>query len=256
MSILQLHQEVNNLYDDVIKIMQQDALQETPGSAFPTGVVAPTSEEIEALMHRAAAVRQSLSANIVPFRLARNRLNGREPSIDGRWLSFHEGIVDRCQQLLREISGEGLSNMPRDDVFGETVRANYLKALTSEANEATGMAAVDAVHSPDFRSVRWFGELYSFTFNESVVVQVLWTAWEQGTPDVSHCTLREAIEELEKSSLPQSRERIGDRAKLKNVFRSKGGKKAWGTLVVAGETRGTYRLAEPKKLTVIPKCTP
>lgn len=51
-----------------------------------------------------------------------------------------------------------------------------------------------ARHSPDFRSVRWFGKTYAFTPAQSVIVRVLWAAWEHGTPKVGAATLLESAD--------------------------------------------------------------
>lgn len=53
---------------------------------------------------------------------------------------------------------------------------------TLDAAPATELGDYD--HSPDFRSVRWFGESYTFTENQALRVKLLWENWERGTPDV------------------------------------------------------------------------
>ena len=84
------------------------------------------------------------------------------------------------------------------------------------------------VHSPDFRSVNWFGEVYSFTETQAAVVRVLWEAWERGTPDIGDRVLRNASG--------------GNADRLADIFRDS---PTWGTLIVEGRTRGTHRLADP-----------
>jgi len=88
----------------------------------------------------------------------------------------------------------------------------------------------DAVHSPDFRSVNWFGEEHTFTPNQAAVIKVLWENWNQGTAEVGDQYLLEAADSS------------GNRLDL--VFR---GHRAWGTMIVGGNTKGTRRLAEPSK---------
>ena len=83
-------------------------------------------------------------------------------------------------------------------------------------------------HSPDFRSVRWFGQSYSFTPNQAACVKMLWEAWERGTPEVGGQTLLDAAD--------ASTERIDV------VFR---GCSAWNTMIVSGNTKGAYQLAKP-----------
>jgi hypothetical protein len=87
-------------------------------------------------------------------------------------------------------------------------------------------------HSPDFRSVRWYGADYVFTPAQAAVVAVLWPAWESGTPDVGVKTIRK------EAGLRGGR--------MAEVFRR--GRKhhlAWKTMIVPGRTNGTYRLQEP-----------
>lgn len=83
-------------------------------------------------------------------------------------------------------------------------------------------------HSPDFRSVRWGGRAYSFTPTQAAVIDVLWRAWESGSPDVGGETL------LEVADCADSR--------LVDIFRRC---PAWGVLIVDGATKGAKRLADP-----------
>jgi hypothetical protein len=80
-------------------------------------------------------------------------------------------------------------------------------------------------HSPDYRSVHWFGCDYTFTPTQAAVIRQLWEAWEDGTPGVGQETLLEGAGST------------GDR--LRDVFR---GSPAWGTLVVA-LGKGLFALA-------------
>lgn len=82
-------------------------------------------------------------------------------------------------------------------------------------------------HSPDFRSVNWFGATYEFTPMEAACVKVLWEAWEQGSPVIGDSTILELAE--------SNAERLG------LVFRDN---QAWGAMIVEGSTKGTHRLAD------------
>ena len=98
------------------------------------------------------------------------------------------------------------------------------------------LAAGEGRHSPDFRSVYWFGTTYGpFTPLQAAVVRILWEAWENQTPDVSSDYLLErAGSDTENRSLSM-------------LFTgSKQGRKAWGTLIAASG-KGIYRLAEPAR---------
>lgn len=86
-----------------------------------------------------------------------------------------------------------------------------------------------ATHSPDFRSVHWFGQDYQFTAFQAAVVAQLWEAWEHGAPDVGgQFLLENAGDDVETKRLDQ-------------VFRDH---PAWKTMIVS-TTRGAYRLEEP-----------
>src|SRR4029077_3051897 len=79
-------------------------------------------------------------------------------------------------------------------------------------------------HSPDFRSVNWFGTKYSFTPMQAVCLKTLWVAWEKGTPDVGDGYVLENA--------------ASDSERLPLVFRNHS---AWGTMIVDGATKGTHR---------------
>ncbi len=85
-------------------------------------------------------------------------------------------------------------------------------------------------HSADFRSVHWFNTDYTFTSSQAAVVGVLWIAWENGTPDVGQETI------LAEAKL--------DTKRLPDLFK---GHRAWGTMIVSGETKGAFRLQKPAK---------
>ena len=54
----------------------------------------------------------------------------------------------------------------------------------SRAGIADGTPAPNAVHSPDFRSVEWFGTSYTFSTSQAACVEVLWENWDRRTPEV------------------------------------------------------------------------
>ena len=51
--------------------------------------------------------------------------------------------------------------------------------------------ALTANHSPDFRTINWYGTPYKLTATQAAVVRVLWEARDNGTPDVGQHTLLE-----------------------------------------------------------------
>jgi hypothetical protein len=83
-------------------------------------------------------------------------------------------------------------------------------------------------HSPDFRSVIWYGTPYTFTALQAACVKILWQAWENRTPEVGD------------AAILQSAESSSDR--LSWLFRDHS---AWDSMIVPGSTKGTHRLADP-----------
>ena len=84
-------------------------------------------------------------------------------------------------------------------------------------------------HSVDFRSIIWDGKPYEFTGPQAAAVKILWEHWERGTQAVGGGTICRAIESAQ--------------IRLDLVFRSN---RAWGTVIVPGDTKGTYRLNAPR----------
>lgn len=106
--------------------------------------------------------------------------------------------------------------------LADTIVAKDAKAEKTE---------VTTLHSPDFRSVIWYGVEYTFTRHQAVCVEFLWAQWEQGTPECDGLTVIERV--------PQAR--------FVDVFKAKGASHpALGAMIVIGSTKGAWRLAEPK----------
>jgi len=84
-----------------------------------------------------------------------------------------------------------------------------------------------AHHSSDFSTVLWNGVTYTFTPTQAAIVQLLWQALAEGTPEVHANTLLAHAESDIASGC------IGP------LFRRN---PAWKTLIVHGERRGAYRL--------------
>ena len=81
-------------------------------------------------------------------------------------------------------------------------------------------------HSIDFACVHWEGTHYSFTATQARIVRVLWGAWEERVPEVRQETLLESVG-----------------SESRNVADLFKGHLAWGTLIVAGDSKGSFRLA-------------
>ena len=82
-----------------------------------------------------------------------------------------------------------------------------------------------ARHSPDFRSVNWYGENYDFTAKQAACVRLLWGAWEQGTPVLSEAYIVEQVGCCE----------------LRSLFKRS---PAWGTMIVPAG-KGKFQLRAP-----------
>jgi hypothetical protein len=84
-----------------------------------------------------------------------------------------------------------------------------------------------ARHSPGFSSVLWNGVEHAFTPMQAIIVEVLWRALANDTPDVhASLLLAHAESNLKKNRLDPL------------FFRHP----AWKTMIVRGKRRGTYRL--------------
>jgi hypothetical protein len=87
-----------------------------------------------------------------------------------------------------------------------------------------------ATHSPDFASVNWFGTPHTFTKNQRKIVCELWSASEAGSADVGADYLLVAAD-------------VAKGTKMSVVFRDN---PAWGTMIVNGSQKDTYRLKTPQ----------
>lgn len=150
-----------------------------------------------------------------------------------RWQDTFDSLKD-YREFLTQKPQVSLLNLP--DTTELINMAVVPLRLMSESKLAQNLLVTPkgaAVHSPDFRSVRWHGTEYSFTGNQAACVKVLWDAWQNGASDVGDEMLLNAVDA---ASPPRS---------LRDVFRDH---PAWGTMIVAGGSKGSHRLAEPKSL--------
>jgi len=119
------------------------------------------------------------------------------------------------------LKGEG----PTIRYYMPTQEGLHRVGLSAERN--TGVAR----HSPDFRSVHWYGTDYSFTAAQASIIALLWKAWETSTPDVGSVTLLKAAGRDEES-------------RLVDIFRDHS---SWGSMIVPGQTKASRCLVEPRK---------
>jgi hypothetical protein len=85
-------------------------------------------------------------------------------------------------------------------------------------------------HGPDFCTIRWNGQRYTFTATQRAIVRQLWAAWESGNSDMGQEALLAGAESESDS--------------IADLFRGK--HPAWGVVIIQGDLKGTYRLAEPE----------
>jgi hypothetical protein len=137
-------------------------------------------------------------------------------------------LAARLERITRPASGNEF-----DHAVDWAARELAVENDTADATRAESAKQTETAHSEDFRSVRWFGETYSFTAKQAPVVRLLWEHWAKGTPDVGDETLLLAVDH----EWPP--------ASIRHLFR---GHPAWKTLIIAGANRGTHRLADPKKI--------
>jgi hypothetical protein len=114
-------------------------------------------------------------------------------------------------------------------------KKNLIPSSGEKAGEISPETAIaenlkTAKHSVDFRSVFWFGDEYSFTGNQAAAVKILWENWKNGTPDVSGEYIATEIS--------------SDSKRARDIFKEH---PALGSMICQGQTKGTYRLTEPKK---------
>lgn len=149
-----------------------------------------------------------------------------------------------------EPSSENTEAAPVDEVDGEDLRAPAGPALAAvlaawpslESGEAAPTDGDDrpCTHGPDFRSVCWCGEPFEFTALQAAGVDILWRAWEKRSPSVSESYIFERI-------APET-----GNARLRALF-GKGTHPAWGTMIVHGLTKGTFRLSDPPEIDSPPR---
>lgn len=147
-----------------------------------------------------------------------------------------EKIEQRWALIAQQMGGKDIVTTANEAVnevlkllMDESLGAQRLRHTRSTEVSATGEA--ECSHSPDFRSIIWFGKSFTFTSNQAACVKILWENYERGTPDVSGATL------LEAADIQQDR--------FDKVFRDNN---AWRTVIVSGKRKGTYRLATPSEI--------
>jgi len=138
-----------------------------------------------------------------------------------------QAAMDEAQKKAIEILRSGCQSNSIESI------GDWMIAPADQAGACEPGPESDAAHSPDFRSVHWFGRDYSFTATQAACVKVLWEAWQNQTPEVGDQTVLEKVE--------------ANSERLDHVFRLRGRAQhpAWGKMIVAGATKGSHQLAPP-----------
>jgi len=94
---------------------------------------------------------------------------------------------------------------------------------------------------PGYRSVSWYGEIYTFTATQAAIVGILAEAYEAKTPDVdAEMLVGEGA--FSQEAIKTKRGKASAAHRVRDLFRNN---PAWGTMIVPGGTRGTYQLKDP-----------
>ena len=117
-------------------------------------------------------------------------------------------------------------------------------------DEAPATAEVDQPKLYSFgqgyRSVNWYGDMYSFTSTQAAVVEILAQAYEAGTPDVD-AELLVGSDAFTQEAIKGKQKRASAAKRVRDIFRSKGKMHdAWDIMLAPGGTRGTYCLKKPQ----------
>jgi hypothetical protein len=139
-------------------------------------------------------------------------------------------LVSSLERVLSDLGKAGEAGgvcLPKKPPETETPVAKSTEPATADA---ASRSEEPNRHSPDFRSVLWYGRDYQFTKSQAACVKVLWEEWKNKTPEMDQQTVLELAD--------SSSNRLID------VFRDH---PAWGTMIVSGKTKGSYRLQAPPK---------
>jgi hypothetical protein len=110
-------------------------------------------------------------------------------------------------------------------------RTSAAAASGVDGCQRSAQLSTEVSHSPDFRSVHWYGTKYVFTPTQAACIRVLWEAWERRELTVGQDAILEAAGSAG--------------ARLRDVF-EKAKHPAWGAMIVSPR-KGAFCLAEPAK---------
>ena len=154
----------------------------------------------------------------------------------------HEYVYDRILSIYAKMSAWELG-VPVDLVaetphIDERCEQRLYYLLRHEAKEMLRRLqpsklhrAKETSHSEDFTTVIWFGTRYTFKLGQqTAIVKLLWTEWEEGRDGLSQSTLADLV---------------GSLAERFTIFHAFRGHPAYGRMIKASG-RGIYRLVSPE----------
>lgn len=147
------------------------------------------------------------------------------------------GDFPQADAREKAIPPSSLHDSPDDVKPAENAREST-SPLSRPDDESDNAASCGLVVGEDGRCVNWNGTLYSFGPRQGIAVRMLYEAWRKGVPDVGGDAILEAVDH---ASPPRS---------VSALFQPKSGNRkeeraAFGSLIVEGGTKGSYRLSPP-----------
>ena len=144
------------------------------------------------------------------------------------WYIIENRLTELVLAIMRQ-EGTSVHHKPQSQCGTEN-RVGSTVGAGSPTN--TNTKRFEPEHSDDFRSVLWEPDQEPFSFKPvpARCVKVLWEHAVRGTPDVGQATILEAADSAS--------------ARLIDLFK---GHPAWGTMIVPGETKGSFRLSKSVK---------
>jgi hypothetical protein len=155
----------------------------------------------------------------------------------GRGKGIFRGQEEPFQRLVKSAAAKaeelglldlGAANKVIPPLAAPNMQGGELDT-SGNAVDPRNRRGLEAIHSDDFRSVKWFGTEYNFTSSQAAVVAQMWRAWERGVPEASEAFY------LSEAGLSSTRAR--------DVFK---GNPAWEKMIAPGKTKGTIRLQAPE----------
>jgi len=174
-------------------------------------------------------------------RIPRVRHELQEITID--WIDLGDLLEEEFDRALAIEEAA----VPRVGAAAEQVKPEAVIAIPQPPSETrieqspNAPSPAKCSHSDDFRSVNWFGTVYTFNRSQADCVRLLWENWEKGKLSVHQRVFGDALEVA------------NDNYRLRDTFRPKKiAHRAWGSMIQRAG-KGTFRLVEPLPSTESPK---